>query len=102
MHYFSLNTDPHAGSDFAADQVRFDQLEVGDDHWRRGQLHHQDDAHGQVGTKKNCIITYSKRLIFINFRFPNIKYVREAYGLNECGIVTLTYPREKKNSVDSK
>lgn len=32
-------------------------------------------------------------------RFPNVKYVREAYGLNECGIVTLTYPREKKNSV---
>eukprot|EP00094_Tigriopus_californicus_P002372 TCALIF_02290-PA protein Name:"Similar to 4cl2 Probable 4-coumarate--CoA ligase 2 (Dictyostelium discoideum)" AED:0.08 eAED:0.08 QI:10/0.81/0.83/0.91/0.90/0.83/12/272/929 len=32
-------------------------------------------------------------------RFPNVKYVREAYGLNECGLVTLTYPREKKNSV---
>ena len=23
----------------------------------------------------------------------------QAYGLNECGLVTLTYPREKKNSV---
>ena len=32
-------------------------------------------------------------------RIPTIKYVREAYGLNECGLVTLTYPREKKNSV---
>ena len=26
-------------------------------------------------------------------RHPNIKYVRECYGLNECGFVTLTYPR---------
>lgn len=34
-------------------------------------------------------------------RFPNVKYVREAYGLNECGLVTLTYPREKKNSVST-
>jgi len=32
-------------------------------------------------------------------RIPSIKYVREAYGLNECGLVTLSYPREKKNSV---
>lgn len=32
-------------------------------------------------------------------RFSNIRYIREAYGLNECGLVTLTYPREKKNSV---
>ncbi|XP_040580808.1 probable 4-coumarate--CoA ligase 1 isoform X2 [Lepeophtheirus salmonis] len=34
-------------------------------------------------------------------RIPSIKYVREAYGLNECGLVTLTYPREKKNSIAS-
>ena len=26
-------------------------------------------------------------------RFPNLRYIREAYGLNECGLVTLTYPR---------
>ena len=32
-------------------------------------------------------------------RFPSLRYIREAYGLNECGIITLTYPREKKNSV---
>ena len=32
-------------------------------------------------------------------RFPNLKFVRESYGLNECGLVCLTYPREKKNSV---
>eukprot|EP00095_Tigriopus_kingsejongensis_P001553 maker-scaffold137_size321222-snap-gene-0.10 protein:Tk01553 transcript:maker-scaffold137_size321222-snap-gene-0.10-mRNA-1 annotation:"4-coumarate-- ligase-like" len=32
-------------------------------------------------------------------RFPTVKYVREAYGLNECGLVTLTYPKEKKNSI---
>ena len=32
-------------------------------------------------------------------RIPSLKYIREAYGLNECGLVTLTYPREKKNSV---
>ena len=32
-------------------------------------------------------------------RLPTLKYVREAYGLNECGLVILTYPREKKNSV---
>ena len=32
-------------------------------------------------------------------RLPNVKYIREAYGLNECGHVTLTYPKEKKNSV---
>ena len=32
-------------------------------------------------------------------RIPSLRYVREAYGLNECGIVCLTYPREKKSSV---
>ena len=32
-------------------------------------------------------------------KIPTIRYVREGYGLNECGIVCLTYPREKKNSV---
>ena len=32
-------------------------------------------------------------------RIPSLKYIREAYGLCECGLVTLTYPREKKNSV---
>ena len=32
-------------------------------------------------------------------RFQTVRYVREAYGLNECGFVTLTYPREKKNSI---
>lgn len=32
-------------------------------------------------------------------RIPSLRYIREAYGLNECGIVTLSYPREKKNSV---
>ena len=32
-------------------------------------------------------------------RIPSLKYIREAYGMNECGLVTLTYPREKKNSV---
>lgn len=32
-------------------------------------------------------------------RIPSIRFVREAYGLNESGIVCLTYPREKKNSV---
>ena len=32
-------------------------------------------------------------------KIPSLRYVREAYGLNECGIVSLTYPREKKNSV---
>ena len=26
-------------------------------------------------------------------RFPTVRYVREAYGLNEVGFVTLTYPR---------
>ena len=34
-------------------------------------------------------------------RFSTVRYVREAYGLNECGFVTMTYPREKKNSVAS-
>ena len=34
-------------------------------------------------------------------RIPTVKYVREAYGLNECGLVCLTYPREKKNSVSA-
>ena len=28
-----------------------------------------------------------------------MKYVHKAYGLNECGLVVLTYPREKNNSV---
>ena len=32
-------------------------------------------------------------------KIPSLRYVREGYGLNECGIVCLTYPREKKNSV---
>ena len=32
-------------------------------------------------------------------RIPSLRYIRESYGLNECGLVTLTYPREKKNSV---
>ena len=32
-------------------------------------------------------------------RIPTLKYVREAYGLNECGLAVITYPREKKNSV---
>ena len=32
-------------------------------------------------------------------KIPTLRYVREGYGLNECGIVCLTYPREKKNSV---
>jgi len=32
-------------------------------------------------------------------RIPTLRYIREAYGLNECGIITLSYPREKKNSV---
>ena len=32
-------------------------------------------------------------------KIPSLRYIREAYGLNECGIVSLTYPREKKNSV---
>ena len=35
-------------------------------------------------------------------RIPSLRYIREAYALNECGIVTLTYPREKKNSVSFK
>ena len=32
-------------------------------------------------------------------RIPSLRYIREAYGLNECGLITLSYPREKKNSV---
>ena len=32
-------------------------------------------------------------------KIPSLRYIREAYCLNECGMVTLTYPREKKNSV---
>ena len=32
-------------------------------------------------------------------RIPSLRYIREAYSLTECGIVTLTYPREKKTSV---
>lgn len=31
-------------------------------------------------------------------RLPSLRYIREAYGLNEVGLVTLTYPREKKTS----
>ena len=31
-------------------------------------------------------------------RIPSIRYVRESYGLNECGLVTLTYPRDAKKS----
>jgi len=34
-------------------------------------------------------------------RFSNVKVLREAYGTNETGIVTLTYPKEKKNSVSA-
>ena len=31
-------------------------------------------------------------------RIPSLRYVRESYGLNECGLVTLTYPRDAKKS----
>ena len=32
-------------------------------------------------------------------RIPSLRYIREGYGLNECGIVCISYPREKKISV---
>ena len=41
----------------------------------------------------------NQEYFLLKTHFSNFRYIREAYGLNECGIITLSYPREKKNSV---